>query len=69
VIALRLKLFSFIERIDAFDFCLKLKDNGMLSKPTHENILRLAPPLVITEPQIYESLDIISRTIKEIKSQ
>lgn len=55
------------DRIDAFDFCLKLKDNGLLSKPTHDNILRLAPPLVITESQIHESLDIISKTIKEIK--
>lgn len=56
-------------RIDAFDFCLKLKDNGLLSKPTHDNILRLAPPLVINEQQICESLDIISKTIKEIKQK
>lgn len=55
------------KRIDAFDFCLKLKDNGLLSKPTHDNILRLAPPLVITEAQINQSLDIINETIKEIK--
>jgi ornithine--oxo-acid transaminase len=57
------------DRIDAFDFCLKLKDNGLLSKPTHDNIIRLAPPLVITEAQIHESLDIISKTIREIKSK
>lgn len=57
------------DRIDAFDFCLKLKDNGLLSKPTHDNILRLAPPLVITEAQINESLDIISKTINEIKNK
>jgi ornithine--oxo-acid transaminase len=57
------------DRIDAFDFCLKLKDNGLLSKPTHDNIIRLAPPLIITEAQIHESLDIISKTIKEIKSK
>lgn len=55
------------DRIDAFDFCLKLKDNGLLSKPTHDNILRLAPPLVINESQIHESLAIINKTIKEIK--
>lgn len=54
------------DRIDAFDLCLKLKDNGLLSKPTHDNILRLAPPLVITEAQINESLDIIRKTLKEI---
>jgi ornithine--oxo-acid transaminase len=53
-------------RIDAFDLCLKLKENGLLSKPTHDNILRLAPPLIITEAQIYESLDIIRKTLKEI---
>jgi ornithine--oxo-acid transaminase len=57
------------DRIDAFDFCLKLKDNGLLSKPTHDNVLRLAPPLVITEPQICESLDILKKTISEIKSK
>lgn len=57
------------DRIDAFDFCLKLKDNGLLSKPTHDNILRLAPPLVINEAQICESLDIIKKTIKEIKQK
>lgn len=55
------------ERIDAFDLCLKLKNNGLLSKPTHDNILRLAPPLVINESQIYESLDIINKTLKQIK--
>ncbi|CRK86236.1 CLUMA_CG000174, isoform A [Clunio marinus] len=55
------------EKISAFDFCLKLKDNGLLSKPTHDYILRLAPPLVINESQINESLDIINKTIKELK--
>lgn len=54
------------ERIDAFELCLKLKENGLLSKPTHDNILRLAPPLVITEEQIHESLDIIRKTLKEV---
>ena len=57
------------DRIDAFDFCLKLKENGLLSKPTHDNILRLAPPLVINHAQINESLDIIKKTIKEIKQK
>lgn len=53
-------------RIDAFDLCLKLKDNGLLSKPTHDNVLRLAPPLVITEDQVNESVAIIKKTLKEI---
>lgn len=54
------------DRIDAFDLCLRLKENGLLSKPTHENILRLAPPLIITEEQINESIEIIKKTLKEI---
>lgn len=56
-------------RVDAFDLCLKLARNGLLSKPTHDNILRLAPPLVISESQINEALDIIKKTINEIKSK
>jgi ornithine--oxo-acid transaminase len=55
------------DHVDAFDFCLKLKENGLLSKPTHDNILRLAPPLIITEQQIEESLDILEKTVKEVK--
>jgi ornithine--oxo-acid transaminase len=53
-------------RVDAFDLCLKLKANGLLSKPTHDNVLRLAPPLIITETQINESLEIIRKTLKEV---
>ena len=47
----------------AWDICLKLRDNGLLAKPTHGNIIRFAPPLVITEEQILECVDIISNTI------
>ena len=47
----------------AWNLCLKLKDNGLLAKPTHGNIIRLAPPLVITEEQIHECCDIIERVI------
>lgn len=49
--------------IDAMDVCLKLKEEGLLAKPTHGHIIRLAPPLVITESQIRECIDIISRVI------
>ena len=42
---------------------MKLKENGLLAKPTHGNIIRLAPPLVINESQILDSLDIITTTI------
>ena len=47
----------------AWDVCLALKDNGLLAKPTHQDIIRFAPPLVITEQQILECAEIISRTI------
>jgi ornithine--oxo-acid transaminase len=47
----------------AWDICLKLAENGLLAKPTHTNIIRFAPPLVITEVQLYRCLDIINRTI------
>ena len=47
----------------AWNICLKMRDNGLLAKPTHGNKIRLAPPLVINEQQIAESLDIIARSI------
>ncbi|MDQ3292775.1 MAG: ornithine--oxo-acid transaminase [Bacteroidota bacterium] len=47
----------------AWDVCLGLKDNGLLAKPTHGNIIRFAPPLVITEEQLHECCDIIQKTI------
>ncbi|MBL7925002.1 MAG: ornithine--oxo-acid transaminase [Bacteroidia bacterium] len=50
--------------IDAWDVCLKLKDNGLLAKPTHGDIIRFAPPLVITEDQLMECSAIIRRTIE-----
>ncbi|MCK5694161.1 MAG: ornithine--oxo-acid transaminase [Bacteroidales bacterium] len=48
----------------AWDVCVALKENGLLAKPTHEHIIRFAPPLVITEEQLMESVDIISKTIQ-----
>ncbi|MBT0812250.1 ornithine--oxo-acid transaminase [Litoribacter ruber] len=48
----------------AWDICVALKDNGLLAKPTHGNIIRFAPPLVITEEQLHECCDIIERTIE-----
>lgn len=47
----------------AWDICVKLKENGLLAKPTHGNIIRFAPPLTITEEQLHECCDIIERTI------
>jgi len=49
----------------AWDICMKFRDNGLLAKPTHGNKIRLAPPLVITEEQIYDSLGIIEKTIAQ----
>ncbi|MDX5583412.1 MAG: ornithine--oxo-acid transaminase [Aureibaculum sp.] len=51
----------------AWDVCLKLKENGLLAKPTHGDIIRFAPPLVITEEQILECVSIIGETIKSFE--
>ncbi|WP_293924986.1 ornithine--oxo-acid transaminase [Sphingobacterium sp. UBA6320] len=48
----------------AWEICLKFKENGLLAKPTHGNKIRLAPPLVMTEEQIEESLKIIEKSLK-----
>lgn len=50
----------------AGNICLKLKENGLLAKPTHGNIIRFAPPLVITEEQLLDCCDIIEQTINEM---
>ena len=47
----------------AWNLCLQLKENGLLAKPTHGNIIRLAPPLVITEEQLLECVSIIEKTV------
>ncbi|MFP4092515.1 MAG: aminotransferase class III-fold pyridoxal phosphate-dependent enzyme, partial [Cyclobacteriaceae bacterium] len=47
----------------AWDLCMALKENGLLAKPTHGNIIRFAPPLVITEEQLHSCCDIIEKTI------
>ena len=47
----------------AWNLCLALKENGLLAKPTHGNIIRLAPPLVITEEQLMDCVAIIKETI------
>ncbi len=51
----------------AWDICVRLLDNGLLAKPTHSNIIRFAPPLVITEQQLYACIDIIKTTIREFE--
>jgi ornithine--oxo-acid transaminase len=49
----------------AWDICMKLRDNGMLAKPTHGNIIRFAPPLVMTREQLLECVAIIDKTVAE----
>jgi len=53
------------ESTTAWDLCVAMKDNGLLAKPTHGNIIRFAPPLVITEVQLDECLAIIRKTFLE----
>jgi ornithine--oxo-acid transaminase len=51
---------------DAWDVCLKLRDNGLLAKPTHGDIIRFAPPLVITDEQLAECSEIIVGTLRDM---
>ncbi|WP_428742740.1 ornithine--oxo-acid transaminase [Tenacibaculum sp.] len=51
----------------AWNICLKLRDNGLLAKPTHGNIIRFAPPLVMNEEQLRDCIEIIKKTITEFK--
>jgi ornithine--oxo-acid transaminase len=51
----------------AWKFCIALKDNGLLAKPTHGNIIRFAPPLVMTEDQLMECVEIIRDTVNGFK--
>ena len=50
--------------VEAWDICVKLRDNGLLAKPTHDTIIRFAPPLVITDEQLEEALAIIKSTLE-----
>ncbi|SDW79763.1 ornithine--oxo-acid transaminase [Lutibacter oricola] len=52
----------------AWDICIKLRDNGLLAKPTHGNIIRFAPPLVMTKEQLLECVSIIESTILEFEN-
>lgn len=53
------------ESSTAWEICVALKENGLLAKPTHGNIIRFAPPLVMTEEELHECCDIIEKTIKD----
>ncbi len=51
----------------AWNICLALRDNGLLAKPTHGNIIRFAPPLVMNEEQLFDCVSIIIKTLKEFE--
>ncbi len=51
----------------AWDICMALKENGLLAKPTHGNIIRFAPPLVMTKEELLDCVGIIKRTLTEFK--
>ena len=55
------------EGMKAWDVCLALKENGLIAKPTHDHIIRFAPPLVITQKQLEETIEIISKTMKQFE--
>ena len=52
----------------AWNICLKLRDNGLLAKPTHGNIIRFAPPLTINKTEIDSAVDIIVKSLKEFET-
>jgi ornithine--oxo-acid transaminase len=51
----------------AWDICIKLRDNGLLAKPTHGNIIRFAPPLVMNEKELLDCISIIKNTISDFE--
>lgn len=53
---------------EAWDVCVKMAENGLLAKPTHQHIIRFAPPLVISEKELREALEIIKTSIKSFES-
>ncbi|WP_421807706.1 ornithine--oxo-acid transaminase [Flagellimonas sp.] len=53
----------------AWDICMALKENGLLAKPTHGNIIRFAPPLVMNREQLLDCVSIIIKTLKEFKKK
>ena len=55
------------ESSTAWDICMALKENGLLAKPTHGNIIRFAPPLVMNKEQLMDCLSIITKTLKQFE--
>lgn len=59
--------FSFAEFADGWDICLRLRDAGLLSRPAHGQIIRILPPLTITEEQLREGIHILTTVLKSYK--
>ena len=55
-----------VEGKTAWDICLKLRDNGLLAKPTHDHIIRFAPPLCINKEELLEAIGIIKKTFEQM---
>ena len=53
------------ESSTAYELCVKMMNNGLLAKPTHGNIIRFAPPLIISQKELFECIEIIEKSIKE----
>ena len=51
------------QKFNAWDMCVKMAENGILAKPTHGDVIRLAPPLTINEKDLRKALDVIKATI------
>lgn len=62
-IAQSLQFLMACTEFDAWEMCVRLKDNGLLAKPTHGDIIRLAPPLTINKTQMDEAIQILSGTM------
>lgn len=59
--------FMLAEFAEGWDVCLKLRDAGLLTRPAHGQLIRISPPLNITEEQLREGLNIITKTLRNLK--
>lgn len=57
------------DSITAWDVCMELKSEGLLAKPTHGNIIRFAPPLIISKEQLEESAEIVKKAIRKVEAE
>lgn len=55
--------------VSAWDICVMLKDSGLLAKPTHDHIIRFAPPLVITREELDQCISIIRSTLEKARAK